>query len=442
MKKALKFLLALSSIDLLSACSSTKSGSDVIQGTYSLYISGEDWGCGTSKAILALDYPLDSVSADDFNVTETKQTTDWRDPSFSVIEATVDREVTNAYLCDENGNKVDEASQYVALELYISPNDGSPLLYTVSTGYNTWSDPYYLTITLSDEAELTSNGVTVTDFSIDTAATGQITDADVLKTDTFESSDGIEYNYAYYEPTEDADTLVVWLHGMGEGGTENTDPYVTLLANKVTALAGEEFQSTIGNAYILVPQCPTYWMDIDGQQGNFNGGSIESSDVSYYTESLNELIDSYKESCGASKIVLAGCSNGGFMTMVMAIAYPGKYDAVVPICEALLDEDITDEQINSLVDLPIYFIYSEADTTVDPPTHEIPTIARLEAAGAKNLHVSTSEQVVDMSGNYTDEDGNAYVYDGHWSWIYFDNNDATCDDCQQTVWEWIAEQVK
>lgn len=442
MKKALKFLLALSSIDLLSACSLTKSGSDVIQGTYSLYISGEDWGCGTSKAILALDYPLDSVSADDFNVTETKQTTDWRDPSFSVIEATVDREVTNAYLCDENGNKVDEASQYVALELYISPNDGSPLLYTVSTGYNTWSDPYYLTITLSDEAELTSNGVTVTDFSIDTAATGQITDADVLKTDTFESSDGIEYNYAYYEPTEDADTLVVWLHGMGEGGTENTDPYVTLLANKVTALAGEEFQSTIGNAYILVPQCPTYWMDIDGQQGNFNGGSIESSDVSYYTESLNELIDSYKESCGASKIVLAGCSNGGFMTMVMAIAYPGKYDAVVPICEALLDEDITDEQINSLVDLPIYFIYSEADTTVDPPTHEIPTIARLEAAGAKNLHVSTSEQVVDMSGNYTDEDGNAYVYDGHWSWFYFDNNDATCDDCQQTVWEWIAEQVK
>lgn len=442
MKKALKFLLALSLIVLLSACSSTKSGSDVIQGTYSLYISGEDWGCGTSKAILALDYPLDSVSADDFNVTETKQTTDWSDPSFPVIEATVDREVTDAYLCDENGNKVDEASQYVALELYISPNDGSPLLYTVSTGYNTWSDPYYLTITLSDEAELTSNGVTVTDFSIDTAATGQTTDADVFKTDTFESSDGIEYNYAYYEPTEDADTLVVWLHGMGEGGTENTDPYVTLLANKVTALAGEEFQSTIGNAYVLVPQCPTYWMDIDGQQGNFNGGSIESSDVSYYTESLNELIDSYKESCGASKVVLAGCSNGGFMTMVMAIAYPDKYDAVVPICEALLDEDITDEQINSLVDLPIYFIYSEADTTVDPTTHEIPTIARLEAAGAKNLHVSTSEQVVDMSGNYTDEDGNAYVYDGHWSWIYFDNNDAACDDCQQTVWEWIAEQVK
>ena len=47
-------------------------------------------------------------------------------------------------------------------------------------------------------------------------------------------------------------------------GTINTDPYITVLANKVSSLAGQEFQNTIGGANILVPQCPTFWMDKTG----------------------------------------------------------------------------------------------------------------------------------------------------------------------------------
>ena len=34
---------------------------------------------------------------------------------------------------------------------------------------------------------------------------------------------------------------------MGEGGTDTS---ITLLANKVTALAGEEFQTTVGGAQV------------------------------------------------------------------------------------------------------------------------------------------------------------------------------------------------
>ena len=441
MKKLFKILLGMSMVCALAACSSGDTGSDTLTGTYSYDVTGYDWGCGVSSAIITLDYVVDEVAAEDFVVTETKQTTDWTDETYPVIETTVDRTVTAAYLVDEDGAETDDASAYVKLELYCSPSDGSPLLFTMSTQYNTYSDPYYLTITLSDDAALTSAGTDVTSFTVDTEATGYTTDADAFETASYEASDGTTYEYASYA-VEDSDTLVVWLHGMGEGGTEDTDPYVTTLANKVTALIGDEFQDTIGTASVLVPQCPTYWMDSDGEQGNFNGGSIVSDGTSYYVESLHELIEAYAEEVGAEKIVIAGCSNGGFMTMLMAINYGDEYDAYVPICEALPDEYITDDQIEALAKLNMYFIYSEADTTVDPTVHEIPTLERLEEAGAENIHVSTSEAVIDTSGEYTDEDGNAYTYSGHWSWIYFDNNEADCDDCDTTVFDWIAEQVQ
>ena len=40
-----------------------------------------------------------------------------------------------------------------------------------------------------------------------------------------------------------------------------------------------------------------------------------------------------------------------------------------------------------------------------------------------------------------DENGNPYQYAGHWSWIYFDNNEADADDGSGDVFSWIAAQV-
>ena len=131
---------------------------------------------------------------------------------------------------------------------------------------------YYFDITLKDES-VTSNGLPVQDITIDRNYTNKTTAANNFAVDTYQASDGVSYDYATYTPATNSDTLVVWLHGLGEGGAyattisdRETDPYITLLANKATALAGEEFQNTIGNAHILVPQCPTYWMDNDGKK--------------------------------------------------------------------------------------------------------------------------------------------------------------------------------
>ena len=77
-KVSLAALMALS----LAACSADKpeepaaAGSDTVKGTYTVEITGFDWGCGTTKAIVTLDNPLDSAAAENFTVTETKQATD------------------------------------------------------------------------------------------------------------------------------------------------------------------------------------------------------------------------------------------------------------------------------------------------------------------------------------------------------------------------------
>ena len=432
MKKLFKSLLALSMALALCACGSK--GSDTITGTYSMNVGGYDWGCGTDKVILTLDYVLDAVTAEDFAVTETKNMTNWgQNPNVAFGEAyegETPLKITKAYLCDETGAETTEPSKNVALEIYVDPNTASPFIYSLATGLNSWCDPYYLTITTAEGHALTSGGKEVTSFTIDTTRTAMTTAADMFEEKQFTATDGTNYSYATYKK-EGAKTMFVWLHGMGEGGTDTS---ITLLANKVTALAGDEFQNTVGGAHIVVPQCETFWMNEGTENPEMTGASI-------YTKSLDEFIESQKIELGAEKVVIGGCSNGGYMTMVMAMNYGTKYDAYVPICEAILDSEIDDTELATLKGLPIYFIHAENDTTVDPLTTSVPTYNRLVAAEAENVHTFTPANVEDMTGQFKDADGSPYDYAGHWSWVYFDNNDTACDKCNITAWDFIAGVV-
>ena len=453
MNKTLKTNLACTLLFSDDGCTAEKkiseTGSISITGTYDMTITGYDWGCGIESIIMNLDHPLDSVTADAFTVVENKQATNFTAEGFPVEDVELERKVTDAYLVDEKGEKTTDPSTHVKLELYVSPNDGSPLLFTLSTQYNTWSKPYTLTVSKTDDAKLTSNGTEVEEFTINPEAASKTTSVDQYQMHSYQAEDGVTYQYASYEPEGGSKTLVVWLHGLGEGGTEDTDPSVTLLANKAGTLADEPFQTAVGGANILVPQCPTYWMDNDGKKTNFSGGAIQADGTSYYLASLHELIAKYKEETGSTKVVITGCSNGGYMAVLMAINYGDEYDAYVPICEALPNALITDDQVKALAGLDMYYVYSEDDTTVDPSIHEAPLLKRLEKAGAKHTYVSTTEHVVDTTGVYfmdengqptLEDTGTPYQYMGHWSWLYFFNNE--CDANGLKVWDFVADAVK
>ena len=418
-----------------------------LKGSQKAVVLGQDWGPAVAKTIIKFDGKVmaDSVSAEDFSVVETKESFNWmalaegstEDPT-KHIEIDTERTVVAAYTCDENGEKSTD-SEYVALELNYSPDAGSPFCYDIFKGNNTICQPYNLTIALADGATLSGeNGAEVTSVEVekeidfDAAKYPQLESVDI--TSVFKGSK-YDLHYASYEPADDGakHALVIWLHGAGEGGN---DPRLNTLGNEVTALFGDEFQKTMGGAYVLAPQCPTFWMQYNEEGDWSNNTGVDS----IYLTDLKALIDDYVAShanVDVDRIIIGGCSNGGYMTMDMIMNFPDFFAAAYPICEAYSDAGITDDQINAIKDLPTWFIYAKNDTTVDPTMFEEPTLARLQAVGA-NVHTSVFDDVQDLSGTYKGQDGNAYQYMGHWSWIYFFNNQ--CEDNGLNMWQWMSEQ--
>ena len=164
---------------------------------------------------------------------------------------------------------------------------------------------------------------------------------------------------------------------------------------------------------VLTPQAPTMWMD------NGNGYTTDGSSI--YTENLMSLIDQFvkeHQEIDPNRIYIGGCSNGGFMTMNMIINYPDYFAAAYPICEAYDDSWISDEQIQAIKDIPIWFTHALNDTTVDPQKTTLPTYERLLAVGA-DVHKSIFDDVHDTSGQYFTPEGNPYQYNGHWSRISY-----------------------
>lgn len=399
-----------------------------MKGTYEIHVGNYDWGGAVDKAIVTLEAPITVIRAEDLKVTEHKLVTDNSTRDYEVHEECIERTITDAYLCDAAGERVEGPSNCFAIELVVGPVTGSPLVCKGAHGIFRWSKPYELFIE--------GNGL-----EIEKTYTRKVTAADAFAMGSYVSESGVKYDYASYDPEEETDLLFVWLHGLGEGQEEDSDAYLPLLGHKGTTLAEEAFQSTLGGAHILVPQCPTYWMDWDGKASNFRERLIHAKASSFYTESLEELIDVYAEKIGAKRIVVTGCSNGGYMSLILGMSRPERYLAAVPICEAVPDECITEEQIERLTKIPLYFIYCVKDPIVDPEIHEIPTIARLKAAGHPNLKVYESSKVVDTTGNYNAEDGSAHEYMAHLSWIHFDNDETETGE-KLGVYEWLSECVK
>lgn len=426
---------------------------EIALGTQVAQVEGFDWGPGVSKTILSLDHVIlsESVSPEKFSVIENKETYNFAEYAkikdkgpATHMGAESERVLVAAYTCDENGNPISGSSSYVALEMRCTPSVGSSFCYDVLVGKNFWCDYYTLDVSLKDGSVLAAaDGVAISELRVEASVDWdkvRIPDLDGIDvTGSFTGSDGDSLTYASYVPANASAAnkrpLVIWLHGAGEGGT---DPRLALLGNKVTALTKSEFQNEMQGAYILAPQVPDFWLTYD-KEGNWkNNPGVDS----VHLQSLKELIDSYvAENPGvdSGRILIGGCSNGGYMTMDMVLNYPDYFAAAFPICEAYLDTGITDAQLQGIKDLPIWFVYAKNDTVVNPELYEIPTIKRLKAISDK-VHTSVFDDVHDTTGLYLKEDGSAHQYSGHWSWLYFFNN--LCKDKRVNMWNWMSKQKK
>jgi predicted peptidase len=322
----------------------------------------------------------------------------------------------------------------VVLEMKIGPDVslGSPLNYDwATTGFNDWVDMKYI---ITQQKDIETSAGTISGLVVDQFAgeTRELVDDFSTGKGTY---DNISLTYADYSPATDnhKNPLIIWLHGAGEGGT---DPTIPISANKAANFASKDMQSYFDGAYVLAPQTPTFWMD--GFTGMGDG-------TSKYENALMSLIKDYvanHKDVDTSRIYIGGDSNGGYMTMLMARDYTNYFAAAFPTCEALKNTLITDTQINKLKDLPIWFIAAKTDPVVITSQYVEPTYHRLVDAGAKNVHLSLFDNVIDTTGLYINAHGTPYEYNGHWSWIYVYNNKPTdmINGKTTTIMEWLANQ--
>ena len=263
-------------------------------------------------------------------------------------------EVGPAYFCDENGDPTDGGHKYVAFDVGDEITDGEssgfdPFSGTLfardDTAISVWADRYQIVL---NAEKFVLDGEEY-QLAIDENCIGNriCPRADLFNyRNTFSGTymnnytgqeEEVSLAMAAYEPDSlaggDKNPLIIWLHGQGEGGS---DPDIAILGNEVAALAMDPIQSyfTAGDvhgAYVLVPQCKTYWMD----EGDGTNG--EGCGVSRYTEILKDTIDFYLQEnpdVDANRIYIGGCSNGGYMTINMLINYPDMFAAAYPLCEA------------------------------------------------------------------------------------------------------------
>lgn len=448
--------------------------------TYTTVTEGQDWGPAVTKVVLNPGVALDaaSVSPGKFTVSSLRTIPDVDYDTYEMSEPyphEEERSVTAAYMSDETGVPKEDGN-FLTLELEIAPylEAGSPFWFNLLTNMNEYIE---INHTVTTKENLTSTeGKTVALAVSAENNTGNVTlladdfDATGQYTYTYgEEKREINLSYASWFPKKDAEAastpLIIWLHGMGEGGT---DPRIAILGNKVVNLITEDVQKNFGDsgAAVLAPQTPTMWLDTSGS-GNMAMGTANSE--SYYTEALMSLITDFvaqHPEIDTTRLYIGGCSNGGYMTVNMLINYPGVFAAAYPVCEPYQNDWLTEEKLRLLVDTPIWLTAAKSDTIVtlyegyweeEPPFlyrvttnengEEAPVYEysnalydRLVQAGAKDVHYSLFDKVQDTTGQYKDEAGEPYEYDGHWSWIYTLNGECKeeIDGKEMGIFEWLA----
>ena len=400
---------------------------------YTLVIEGYDWGPNVSKVIIPLDSSTAGLDFRDFSVLAERSTDCMEIPA---AQKSGLRQVVYTYPSDNQGRHL-QRGNFLTLILAVAPNQplASPIQYSPSGKCrgNNWVT-YQLTVTHTKSQTVWNKEKNRIRPILD--------DFDLLGKFAYEAGKTMSYGYFKPKNKNPKAPLIIWLHGGGEGGT---DPSIAIIGNKVINYASEGIQAYFGGAYVLAPQCPGAWMH--NKEGVMQPGSSE--DV--YNVGLMALIKDFVNThpdIDKKRIYIGGCSNGGYMSLKLILKDPSYFAAGYISALAYQSQYITDEQMNSIRNVPIWFIQSKDDKTTVPDLTVVPVYERLKKAGANNIHFTFYDHVVDLSGFFGGEN---YYFNGHWSWVYSHSNHAKLDydgkpvmlkDKPVSLMEWLAAQSK
>jgi predicted peptidase len=212
--------------------------------------------------------------------------------------------------------------------------------------------------------------------------------------------------------------LIVWLHGGGEGASLPDNYYdneTTLRANRgALGFATAQAQQIFSGAYVVAPQSTSFWLE-DGPR---------------FAPLILEIIREVarRHPVDGDRIYVAGCSNGGYMSLKMTTVYPSLLAASVPICGVVASLQpggptmIPDAELMR-INTPTWLVASLDDTTVPPEPNTI------------HAHDLIPESTMTL---YDHVIWDGHQFPGHWSWIYVARNDPSSNGIH--IWQWMAQQ--
>lgn len=318
----------------------------------------------------------------------------------------LDRPVTAARL-DRRGN--------IVLDLAHGEGQAGTLGYINSRSRNVRLDLRY-TLTQNAPVRLRhGRPVTFTRFR-----QGRLVNPEVDAFGYHTSRSGMKYRLYSPTPRHGRRPLIVWLHGGGEGASLPDGYYdneTTLRANRgALGFATPEAQKIFGGAYVVAPQCTAAWMD-DGPR---------------FAPLIHEIIRDLlrTRAVDPARVYVAGCSNGGYMSLEMTRLYPVTFAASVPICGVVEgredgDPPLIPDAALAAISTPTWLVASRDDDTVDPQAN---TVHAHELIAGSEL--TLYDHVV----------WNGHQFPGHWSWIYVARNDPSTRGTH--VWQWMAEKQR
>ncbi|GAA4608471.1 poly(3-hydroxybutyrate) depolymerase [Actinoplanes octamycinicus] len=281
---------------------------------------------------------------------------------------------------------------------------GGTLGYIASRGRNVRLDLVY---TITQNAPLlTRGGGRVT---VDRFVQGPLVNPEVDAFSHHVSASGMKYRLSSPRDRRSRRPLVVWLHGGGEGASLPDGYYdneTTLRANRgALGFATPEAQRVFAGAHVVVPQSTSYWME-DGDRF-----------APLILEIIREVIR--HRNVDIDRIHVAGCSNGGYMSLKLTTVYPSLFATSVPICGVV--QSLIPDAALSRITTPTWLVTSLDDDTVNPQANTV------------HAHDLIPRSLMTL---YDHVIWNGHQFPGHWSWIYVARNDPATRG--KHIWQWMS----
>ncbi|MCX7700159.1 MAG: dienelactone hydrolase family protein [Gemmataceae bacterium] len=168
--------------------------------------------------------------------------------------------------------------------------------------------------------------------------------------------------------------LVIFLHGIGERGTDNAKQ----LRNGVEEFAKEENRRRYP-CFLVVPQCPPdqLWVNVNppGTRSNLTLADQPTQPLAMVLDLIDRLCRELP--VDRQRIYLTGLSQGGYGTWDFICRRPELFAAAIPVCGGG-----DPGQASKLVKLPIWAFHGDADSVI-PPERSRDMVAAIEKAGGK-----------------------------------------------------------